>query len=133
LIAPERIQAYCDAVALEFRPQRIVLFGSYAYGEPTPDSDVDLLVILPFRGSDVPKAVQIRSRFDAPFPLDVLVRKPGFIAQRLRERDMLIEMVMTQGRVVYEGACTKAEARRVLKTCRAFRKEARPCLGLPPK
>ena len=64
---------------------------------------MDLLVILPFRGSDVSKAIQIRSRFDAPFPLDMLVRKPKFIAQRLRERDMFIEMVMTQGRVVYEN------------------------------
>jgi predicted nucleotidyltransferase len=132
LIAQDQIQACCDAVAREFRPQRIVLFGSYAYGQPTPDSDVDLLVILPFHGSDVSKAIQIRSRLDAPFPLDVLVRKPEFIAQRLRERDMFIEMVMTQGRVVYERVCTKAEARRALKTCRAFREEARPCLGLPP-
>ncbi len=102
LIAQEQIQAYCDAVAREFRPRKIVLFGSYAYGQPTPDSDVDLLVILAFRGSDVSKAIQIGSRFDAPFPLDLLVRKPQFIAERLRERDMFIELVMTQGRVVYE-------------------------------
>jgi len=106
LIARRQIQAYCDAVAREFRPQRIVLFGSYAYGQPTRDSDVDLLVILPFRGSDLSKAIQIRSRFDAPFPLDVLVRKPKFIARRLRERDMFIETVMTQGRVVYENEKT---------------------------
>jgi len=85
------------------RPQKIVLFGSYAYGHPTPDSDVDLLVILPFRGNDVSKAIQIRSRFDTPFPLDLLVRKPRFIAERLRERDMFIEQVMRNGQVLYEG------------------------------
>ncbi len=54
-------------------------------------------------------ALQIRSRFDAPFPLDMLVRKPEFIAQRLRERDMFVEMVMTQGRVVYESGKTFAK------------------------
>src|SRR3990172_3828636 len=72
----QQIRSYCEAVAREFRPQKIVLFGSYAYGKPTPDSDVDLLVVLPFRGSDVAKAIEIRSNFDAPFPMDLLVRKP---------------------------------------------------------
>jgi predicted nucleotidyltransferase len=98
-----RIRRYCDAIAREFRPLKIVLFGSRAYGQPTPDSDVDLLVILPFRGSDVSKAIEIRARFDTPFPLDLLVRKPEFIARRLRERDMFIELLMTQGRVMYES------------------------------
>ena len=102
LIAPAQIQAYCDAVARDFHPQKIVLFGSYAYGRPTPDSDVDLLVIVPFRGNDAAKAIQIRSRFDTPFPLDLLARKPEFITQRLRERDMFIEWVMTRGRIMYE-------------------------------
>jgi predicted nucleotidyltransferase len=102
-IHPRRIRAYCDAIAQEFRPQKIMLFGSHAYGEPTPDSEVDLLVILSFRGNDMAKAIQIRSRFDTPFPLDLLVRKPEFIAERLRERDMFIELVMTQGRVMYES------------------------------
>jgi predicted nucleotidyltransferase len=102
-IRRKQIQAYCDAVAREFHPQKIVLFGSHAYGRPTPDSDVDLLVILPYRGNDLTKAIQIRSRFDAPFPLDLLVRKPEFIAARLRERDMFIELVMSQGRVMYES------------------------------
>jgi predicted nucleotidyltransferase len=102
-VSLSRIQRYCDAIAREFHPLKIVLFGSHAYGQPTPDSDVDLLVILPFRGSDVSKAIEIRSRFDTPFPLDLLVRKPDFIACRLRERDMFIELLMTQGRVMYEG------------------------------
>ena len=103
LIPRERIQIYCDAVAREFRPRKIILFGSYAYGSPRPESDVDLLVVLPFRGSDVTKAIQIRSRFDTPFAMDLIVRKPEFIAQRQRERDMFIELVMTQGRVMYEN------------------------------
>jgi predicted nucleotidyltransferase len=102
LVNRRLVQSYCDAVAQEFRPQKIILFGSYAYGKPTADSDVDLLVILPFHGNDVAKAIQIRSRFDTPFPMDLLVRKPEFIATRLRERDMFVEEVMTQGRVMYE-------------------------------
>src|SRR5256885_1992937 len=103
LVSPRRIRAYWDAVARRFRPHKIVLFGSYAYGRPTPESDVDLLVILPFRGNDIAKAIQIRSRFDTPFPLDLVVRKPRFIAERLQERDMFIEHLMSRGRVLYES------------------------------
>ncbi len=64
---------------------------------------MDLLVVLPFHGNDVTKAIQIRSRFDTPFALDLLVRKPQFITARLRERDMFIELVMEQGLVMYES------------------------------
>lgn len=99
----QQIKTYCEAVAREFRPSKIILFGSHAYGNPTPDSDVDLMVILPFRGNEVRKSGEIRSRFDAPFPLDLLVRKPRFIEERLRERDMFIELVMERGIVLYEG------------------------------
>jgi len=102
-ISRAAIQKYCDAVVREFHPQKIVLFGSYAYGQPTADSDVDLMIIMPFQGSGVRQAAQIRARCDAPFPLDLVVRKPAFIEERLRERDMFIELVMERGRVLYEG------------------------------
>jgi predicted nucleotidyltransferase len=103
LVSRRLVQSYCDAVAREFHPQKIILFGSYATGNPTPDSDVDLMVILPFRGNEVAKAAEIRSRFDTPFPMDLLVRKPEMIAARLRERDMFVEEVMTHGHVMYEN------------------------------
>ena len=103
LVPRRRIRRYCEAVAREFNPEKIILFGSYAYGRPNADSDVDLLVVLAFRGSDLQKAIQIRARFDAPFPLDLLVRKPGFVTERLRERDMFIEQVVNQGVVMYEN------------------------------
>ena len=44
------IRKYAAQIARQFRPEKIILFGSYAYGEPTEDSDVDLLVIMPFKG-----------------------------------------------------------------------------------
>ena len=101
VISENVIRSYCEGVAQEFHTDKIVLFGSYAYGQPDPESDVDLMVIMPFRGNDVAKAIQIRSRFSAPFALDLLVRKPKFIEARLKERDMFIELVMTRGEVMY--------------------------------
>ena len=106
LVSLRRIRSYCEAIAREFHPQRIILFGSYAYGNPTTESDVDLLIVLPFRGKDVSKAIQIRSRFHTPFPLDLIVRKPEFIVRRRHERDMFIEWLMTHGKLMYEGQHT---------------------------
>jgi hypothetical protein len=71
-------------------------------GAEQEKQDVDLLVVLAFRGNDLHRAMQIRSRFDTPFPLDLLVRKPRFIAERLRERDMFIEQVVSEGVLMYE-------------------------------
>jgi uncharacterized protein len=98
-----QIRNYCEGVARVFHPEKIILFGSYAYGKPTLDSDVDLMVILPFSGNEINKAAEIRAQFDAPFPLDLLVRKPRYIAERLHERDMFIELVMEKGVILYEG------------------------------
>src|SRR5262245_9702609 len=68
LISRGQIRAYCEAIVRKFHPLKIIHFGSYAYGDPTPDSEVDLMVITAFRGNDVNKAIQIRSGFDTPFP-----------------------------------------------------------------
>jgi predicted nucleotidyltransferase len=56
------IQALCDRIVAEFRPERVILFGSHAYGVPRPDSDVDLLVILPFDEQPAYKAIEIVTR-----------------------------------------------------------------------
>jgi len=98
-VRPEQIQAYCRVVAREFCPQKIILFGSYACGKATKDSDVDLVVIMPFRGRDTDMAVKIQSRVGAPFPMDLLVWKPGRFS-RMRSFN---HEVLTRGKVMYEG------------------------------
>jgi predicted nucleotidyltransferase len=86
-------------VAREFRPRRIILFGSYATGAATADSDVDLVVLMPFRGSSTDKVVEIRGRVEAPFPLDLLVWRPA----QARKRDSFTRGVLSDGKVMYEG------------------------------
>jgi len=58
------------------QPGKIILFGSYAYGQPTPESDVDLLVVMPFDGGYFHQAAKIRRHLALPIPLDLLVRTP---------------------------------------------------------
>ncbi|MBM3858894.1 MAG: nucleotidyltransferase domain-containing protein [Verrucomicrobia bacterium] len=103
MVERRQIQDFCRAVAREFRPHRIVLFGSYAYGKPTEDSDVDLLVVMPFDRRKGRKSLEIRRRIPAGFPLDLIVRTPEFISQRLAWGDCFIREVLSKGKVLYEA------------------------------
>lgn len=98
-----QIQKFSQAIAAEFQPEQIILFGSYAYGKPTSDSDVDLLVIMPFEGRSVHQEIAIRQTLRAPFPLDLLVRSPQTIQARLEMGDFFIQDIMKKGQVIYEA------------------------------
>lgn len=98
----EAIEAISTEIAETFHPDRIILFGSYAYGEPTEDSDVDFLVVLPTEGRNSQKAIEILSRVAHPFPLDIITRSPEEIARRLDEGDMFIRDIITRGKLLYE-------------------------------
>lgn len=97
------IKKFCSQLAREFQPQKIILFGSYAHGNPHRDSDVDLLVILPFKGESAHKAVEMRMRVPSPFPLDLLVRTPEKIKERLAMDDWFLQDILTKGKVLYEA------------------------------
>ena len=103
VVKPNQIRAFSNAIAREFRPRKIVLFGSYAYGKPGEDSDVDVLVIMPFNRKRGRKSLEIRQRIPADFPLDLIVRTPEFIARRLRWGDCFIQEILTKGNVLYEA------------------------------
>jgi len=96
------IKRFARQIAERFQPEKIILFGSYAYGEPTPDSDVDLLVVMPTR-NQVEQAVRIDEAIvDRGFPLDLLVRTPKTLAERLRWGDSLLQEIVTRGKVLVE-------------------------------
>lgn len=101
------IERVCRDIAKEFRPERIILFGSYAYGDPTPDSDVDILVVMPFSGSPNEQAIAIRNhvtRQGAPFAMDLLVRTPEWVAYRATNEDWFVREILERGKVMYEAA-----------------------------
>jgi predicted nucleotidyltransferase len=98
------IKRYCEAIARVFQPEKIILFGSHAYGRPHRDSDVDVLVIMP-RGRRHGRrpSLAIRRTIPAGFPVDILVKEPDEIAQRLQEGDSVLEEIVARGRVMYEA------------------------------
>ena len=98
------IQQVADEIVQRFHPQMVVLFGSYAYGTPTRDSDVDLLVMMETQLSNVEQAVEIRKAVDFPFPTNLLVRTPQQLEERLAKGDIFLQEIMTKGVRLYEAA-----------------------------
>jgi predicted nucleotidyltransferase len=97
------IQNLARDIAREFKPERIILFGSHAYGTPTADSDVDLLVQMPFQGHPARQAATIRLKVRPRFPADFLVRTAEQVQQRLKQGDCLLKEVVEKGKVLYEA------------------------------
>lgn len=92
-----------NRIALALKPEKIILFGSYAYGHPTPDSDVDLLVIWDTKASSKDRYLSVSTLIvPRPFAVDILVRTPREIERSLKKGDFFIEEITTQGKVLYE-------------------------------
>lgn len=102
-VTRKSISAFATQVAKQFRPQRIILFGSYAYGKPTEDSDVDILVVLPFKGRNPEKATEIWMATKPKFPIDIMVRKPAELKKRLKMGDFFLREITAKGKVLYEA------------------------------
>ncbi len=104
---PAKRRAYirnvCQRIAEEFEPEKIILFGSYAYGKPTPDSDVDLLVVMPFEGGYFQQARKIRQQLNLALPMDLLVRTPEQVKYRLEIGDSFMREILERGKVMYEA------------------------------
>jgi predicted nucleotidyltransferase len=96
------IQTLCDDIVRAFHPQKVILFGSYAYDTATADSDVDLLVVMPFSGHPAHKVLEIRRAIRAPFPLDLLVRTPADVQARVQLGDFFLREIVEKGRTLYE-------------------------------
>jgi predicted nucleotidyltransferase len=95
------IRDFARQVAERFRPDKIILFGSYAYGTPHDDSDVDILVVMPAR-SQLSMAARIAIAIDPPFPLDIIVRTPEQMKWRLEEHESFLTEITTKGIILYE-------------------------------
>ena len=102
MVAMSSVIELSERIAKEFHPDKIILFGSHAYGTPREDSDVDLLVILPFEGKPLDKSLEILDRLDPRFPIDLLARRPDDSARRYAEFDPLIRDAFDHGIVLYE-------------------------------
>jgi predicted nucleotidyltransferase len=95
------IRRYARAIARRFHPDKVILFGSYAYGHPHEASDVDILVVMP-AANEIDQSIRIWRALDAPFPLDLIVRTPRNLRWRLAQGDWFLREVIDKGKVLYE-------------------------------
>ena len=98
------IRRFARQIAERFHPDKIILFGSYAYGTPHNESDVDLLVVMP--ASDVvAQAIRIGGAFERVFSHSIIVRTPKQIERGLHEDDCnwFLREVIDKGKVLYEA------------------------------
>jgi predicted nucleotidyltransferase len=108
-VTHEMLQDIVQRIVSGLHPEQIILFGSYAYydidsfSSPTPDSDLDLMVIMETDARPVERTLAVsRLLRPRPFPMDILVRTPQEIHYALKSNDVFIKDVISHGKVIYE-------------------------------
>ena len=95
------IQKFAAEMAREFLPEKVILFGSYATGTAGPESDVDLLVVMPGDVSGARIAADIITRLKPTLPIELVVRSSRQITERLALNDFFLRDIMTSGKELY--------------------------------
>lgn len=103
-IPDEVINELTRRIAEKFKPLRIILFGSYAYGDPRPESDVDLLVVMNTDLRESQLALKIRQHLNPLFGIDILVYTPQRLEQRLSWGDPFLREIQERGVILYESS-----------------------------
>ena len=99
------LDAAVERIVGRFDPEKIILFGSYANGEVTPDSDLDLLIVMDLEGSRRRKANEIDLALaDRMIPMDISVVTPEQFDRQKNAVGTIIREAALQGRVLYERA-----------------------------
>ena len=96
------IQKFVQELVLKFNPEKVILFGSFAYGKSSKSSDVDLLVIMNTNLRPIEQEVAIRKTIHRKFPLDLIVFTPSQIKKREEMGDPFIKTIFQKGKILYE-------------------------------
>lgn len=96
-----KIKEIAATVGKNFQPNKIILFGSYAWGNPNPDSDVDLFIIKETDNTRETARQISRSIFPRPFPIDFIVYTPSQTEKRKKGGDFFIKKILEKGQTLY--------------------------------
>ncbi len=102
---PQRaIDQVVQQIVEKFKPQKIILFGSYARGNPRPESDVDLLVIMNTPLKESKQSLEIRHHLGVMFGMDLIVHTPKRLKERVKMGDWFLRDILKEGKVLYEAS-----------------------------
>jgi len=102
-MAHKIVMEITDVIKKHFQPQKIILFGSYAWGKPTPDSDIDLFLIMNSKLRRDDRSVQISDLFPTRrFPMDIIVYTPEEVERSLERGNPFTKEILSKGKVLYE-------------------------------
>ncbi len=102
-ISMKTIRGIAQHIAQRFNPEQIILFGSYAYGRPNAESDVNLLVVMDKSVDEMETMVEIAKSFPIlPFGVDVIVRSRKTLERRKKLGDWFLREVTQKGKVLYK-------------------------------
>ena len=101
-ITQKKIKQVCDLIVEKFNPQKIILFGSFAWGKPNKDSDVDLMIVKNSKRNSFLRQLSVRRIIKGVIPVDILVYTPKEIKNRLNIGDFFIKDIIQKGKIIYE-------------------------------
>jgi predicted nucleotidyltransferase len=131
------IRRFALRIAERFQPDKIILFGSYAYGKPHEESDVDLLVVMRTKNA-IDQSIRIKTAFERLFSLDLIVRTPWQIERGLKDDNWFLREITEKGKVLYEapdrqvGSQSKRQMEAALRHVDQIRLKCRGKLNLSP-
>lgn len=104
----QKIQEIVQKIVKEYKPEKIILFGSWAWGEPGPDSDVDLFVVKETKEQSLKRIEALDKIFSRrEFPMDFLVYTPQQIKKRLEIGDFFVQEIINNGKILYDRSPQK--------------------------
>ena len=100
----ETLPGAIERIVSKLKPEKIILFSSYAYGNPTPDSDVDLLVIMKTSAREIDRYIAVSNLlYPRQFPVDILVKTPKEVEAASRKKgNFFMREILSKGKVIYE-------------------------------
>lgn len=100
-VTSEKLDKITQKIVERFQPEKVILFGSYAWGDPGPDSDVDLFIIKETKNTRTLAREIDGALFPRPFPIDLVVYKPEQVRERENMGDCFVREVLHKGKVLY--------------------------------
>jgi len=104
MVKQKEIQNVVKRIAEKYKPEKIYLFGSFAWGKPTKDSDVDFFIVKNTKIRKFNRQLQVRNIVNGDLPVDILVYNNREIKERVALGDFFVKKILNQGKLVYDCA-----------------------------